>query len=80
MSVNCKAALRCKDCFYCVIYSESGARCQMMKPSKDGFPKVDIDGFCGYLTVPGTMDHPYYKPVAADYTAAAIPPPPPAQD
>ena len=76
MSINCKAALRCKDCFYCVIY-EDCARCHAWRPSKDGFPKVKLDAFCSCLTLPGTMERPYY---VAPVTASAYPPPPPAQD
>jgi hypothetical protein len=75
MSVNCKAKYRCKDCFYCVIY-EDCARCHFARPStKEGFPKVKLDVFCGYLTLPGTMAHPYFIPLQMP---PSLPPPPPA--
>lgn len=71
MSVDCKAKYRCKDCFYCIIYDDC-ARCHMGKPTvSSGFPKVNIDLFCGYFTHPETMERPYYMP-------PSLPPPPPA--
>lgn len=58
--IECKAKLRCKDCLY-FVHHEGGPRCHIARPTCKGYPKIEADSFCGVLTIPETMERPYFK-------------------